>query len=60
MDVCVKLLADNVWAAEEDKTGFLSVGVDIFDFLYLKEQPNILAHDDNEYYKTKIKESIIQ
>ena len=31
MDVCVKLLADDVWAAEDDKTGFLSVGVDSFD-----------------------------
>ena len=39
MDVCVKLLADDVWAAEDDKTGFLSVGVDIFDLLYLKERP---------------------
>ena len=37
MNVHVKLLADDVWAAEEDKTCFLSVGVDIFDWLYLKE-----------------------
>ena len=29
MDVRVELLADDVWAAEDDKTGFLSVGVDI-------------------------------
>ena len=36
MRVCVKLLADDVWAAEEDKTVFLSVGVDIFNQLYLK------------------------
>ena len=36
MEVCVKLIADNVWAAEEDKTGFLSVGVDVSDQLYLK------------------------
>ena len=35
MDVGVELLADDVWAAEDDKTGFLSVGVDIFDQLYL-------------------------
>ena len=34
MDVHVKLLADYVWSAEDDKTGFLSVGVDIFDGLY--------------------------
>ena len=34
MDGVVELLADDVWAAEDDKTGFLSVGVDIFDWLY--------------------------
>ena len=34
MDGGIKLLADDVWAAEDDKTGFLSVGVDIFDWLY--------------------------
>ena len=39
MDVPVELLAYNVWAAEDDKTGFLSVGVDIFDQLFLKERP---------------------
>ena len=39
MDVPVKLLVYDVWAAEEDKTGFLSVGVDFFDRLYLKERP---------------------
>ena len=39
MKFCVKLLADDVWAAEEDKTGFLSVGVDILDQFYLKEIP---------------------
>ena len=39
MDVCVELLVDGVWADEDDKTGFLSVGVDIFDQLYLKERP---------------------
>ena len=36
MDVPVELLADDVWAAKDDKTCFLSVGVDIFDWLYLK------------------------
>ena len=36
---CVKLLADDVWAAEDDKTGFLIVGMDIFDRLYLKKRP---------------------
>ena len=39
MDISVKLLLYNVWAAEDYKTGSLSVGVDIFDWLYLKEQP---------------------
>ena len=31
----VKLLADDRWADEDDKTGFLSVGGYIFDRLYL-------------------------
>ena len=35
MDVRVELLADNVWSAEDDRTGFLSIGVDISDQLYL-------------------------
>ena len=35
IDVGIELLSDDVWAAEDDKTGFLSVGVDIFDRLYL-------------------------
>ena len=39
MDVRVKLFADDVWADEDDKTGFLSVVVDILYQLYLKEQP---------------------
>ena len=39
MDVPIELLADDVWADKDDKTGFLSVGVDIFDQLYLKEPP---------------------
>ena len=39
MDVCVKLLADDVWEAEDYITGFLSVGVDSFDRLYLKKRP---------------------
>ena len=39
MDVCVELLADDVCAAEYDKTCFLNVGVDIFNQLYLKERP---------------------
>ena len=39
MDVCVRLLADDVWAAENYRIGFLVVGVDIFGQLYLKERP---------------------
>ena len=34
MDGGIKLLADDAWAAEDYKTGFLSVGVDIFYQLY--------------------------
>ena len=36
MDFRVKLLADDVWAAEDDKTGFLIVEVNSFDRLFLK------------------------
>ena len=43
MIVRVKLLVYDVWSAEEDKTGFLSVGVDILDRLYLKERPIYLT-----------------
>ena len=39
MHVCVELLADDVRASEDDKKCFLSVGVDVFDQLYLKERP---------------------
>ena len=39
MDVCVELLTGDLFAAEDDKMGFLSVGVDIFNLLYLKERP---------------------
>ena len=35
MNVGIELLADDVWAAEDDKTCFLSVAVDIFNWLYL-------------------------
>ena len=33
--VGVELVVYDVWAAEDDNTGFLSVGLDIFDQLYL-------------------------
>ena len=36
LDVCGKLLADDIWASEDDKTGLLSFGVDIFYQSYLK------------------------
>ena len=36
MKVRVRLFADDEWEAEEDKTGFLSVGEDVFNQLYLK------------------------
>ena len=39
MDVRVELLVDDICVAEDNKTGFLSVGMDIFDRLYLKERP---------------------
>ena len=48
IDVRVKLLADNVWESEDDKTGFLSVGVDRFDILFLK-MTNFLAHGAKYY-----------
>ena len=38
MDISVKLLADDVWAAEDDKTGSLSVEVGSYNQLYLKER----------------------
>ena len=38
MDVPVIFLAYDVWAAEDNKTGFLSVWVDSFDLLYLEKR----------------------
>ena len=35
MDIRVELLADDVWAAEDDKPYFFSVGVDIYDWIFL-------------------------
>ena len=34
--ICVKLLADDVWEAEDYKTVSLNVGVKSFDWLFLK------------------------
>ena len=39
IDICYKLLVDDVWEAEYDNTGFFSVGVDSFDQLFLKKRP---------------------
>ena len=38
----VKLVLYDVWFAEGDNTSFLSIGSDIFVWLYLKEWPNSL------------------
>ena len=54
MNILVKFLADDVWASEENKTGFLIVGVDIIESIIFERTTNFLAHGDNEYYKTKI------
>ena len=35
MDVCVELLADDAWAYEDDKTGFLTVVVGCLGLSYL-------------------------
>ena len=43
MKVCVKLLVWDVWSSEEYRIDLLSVGVDIFDRLYLKERPIYLT-----------------
>ena len=37
--VHVKLLADDVWAAEDDKTGLLSVEVDSFKLIIFEKRP---------------------
>ena len=35
MNFGIELLADDVWEAKDDETGLMSVGVNIFDRLYL-------------------------
>ena len=37
--VGVEWVVYDVWFSEDDNTGLLSVGLDIFDQLYLKERP---------------------
>ena len=46
MGVPVELLAYNVWAAEDDKRAFLSVGVD-FLINYFWKTANFLARGEN-------------
>ena len=47
MDVRVKLIADDVWAAEDDKTGFLSVEVDSFGLIIFERTTKFLSHGAN-------------
>ena len=42
MDVCVEVLADDVWAAEDDKTGFLSVELDCYESVIFEKLPTSL------------------
>ena len=53
--VRVKLVVYDVWFAEDYKTGFLSVGVDIFESIIFERTKKFLAHGANEYYKTNIR-----
>ena len=46
MDVRVGLLADDAWASEDDKTGFLSVEVDSSESIIFEKRP-FLAHGAN-------------
>ena len=41
--VRVELVVYDVWFSEDDITGFLIVGVDIFYLIYLKERPISLS-----------------
>ena len=44
IDGCVGLLVYDVWETEDDKTGFLSVGVDIFNLFSLYKWPDVLSN----------------
>ena len=46
IDVRVKLLADGVWESEDDKTGFLIVGVNSSKSIIFVKTKNVLAHDE--------------
>ena len=47
MYVCVELLVDDVWEADDDKPGVLSVGADGFDRLFLYRWPMSLPMVEN-------------
>ena len=47
LDVPVELLADDAWAAEDYKTGFLSVEVNSFESIIFEKTTNSLAYDAN-------------
>ena len=53
IDVRVKFLADDVWEAADDKTGFLVVGVDSFDRIFLYKRPIYLPVVQNSTYNWK-------
>ena len=46
MDVRIELLADDAWAYEYDKTGFLSVKGDSFESIILVKTTNFLARGE--------------
>ena len=48
MIVRVKLLLYDVREFDEDKSGFLSVGVDIFKSIIFERATNLLSHGYNE------------
>ena len=47
IDVRVGLLSDYLWEAEDDKTGFLSVGFNSFELIVFEKTTNFLAHGSN-------------
>ena len=47
MDVPVGLLADDAWSAEDDKTSFLSAGVDIFESIIFERRNDLLVRGAN-------------
>ena len=47
IDVRVELLADDLWEANDDKPGFLIVGLDSFDQLFLHKLPMSLPMVEN-------------